>query len=187
MDIYRYYDIKGIMKHELRIKISASILASQFVIRYIIPMLHAQIKEDIKDAMRARAEVRLSVLRGMLTAFTNELVATKRTPQDTLVDEQALAVIKRLANQRKDSIEQFEKGGRPELATKEREELAILQEFLPAQMSSEEIEKVVRAKIAELGDVDKSKSGQLVGAVMRELKGRADGAEVKSVVESILS
>jgi uncharacterized protein len=147
-------------------------------------MLHEQIKDQLKSAMKARDELRLSVIRNMISAFTNELVATKRTPQEMLKDDEVLMVIKRLANQRKDSIEQFEKGGRSELARREQEELAILQEYLPAQISREEIEKAVRVKIAELGgNVDKSKSGQLVGAIMGELKGRADGAEVKRIVE----
>jgi uncharacterized protein YqeY len=79
-------------------------------------MLHEQIKEKIKEAMKAKDTVALNVYRGLVTAFTNELVATGHTPQEMLSDEGALAVITRTAKQRKDAIEQFEKGGRQDLA-----------------------------------------------------------------------
>lgn len=150
-------------------------------------MLHAQIREEIKNAMRAKEALRLEVLRGILTAFTNELVATKRTPQEVLEDAGCVAVIKRLVKQRKDSAEQFEKGGRPELAQKEKDELAILEVFLPQTMSREEIKKIAEAKMTELGIVDKSKMGQFIGAVMKACGGNADGNDVKAVVEELLA
>lgn len=137
--------------------------------------------------MKARQELRLSVVRGMLAAFTNELVATKRTPQDVLSDEEALAVIKRLAKQRKDSIEQFRKGNREDLAQKEEDELVILESYLPQTMSREEITPLAQAKMAELGVTDKTKMGMIMGALMKELKGKADGDDVKAVVESLFS
>ena len=147
--------------------------------------IQEQIREEIKKAMFAKDQLRLETMRGLLAAFTNELVATKRTPQEPLPDEDALKVIKRAANQRKDSIEQFEKGGRKELADKERSELAIIETFLPKMMSKDEIRKVAEAKKAELGVSDRSKMGVFMGAVMKELKGRADGTDVKEVVESL--
>lgn len=147
--------------------------------------IHEQIKNEIKEAMLAKDEVRLSVLRGLLAAFTNELVAQKRKPQEMLSDEDAVAVIKRSAKQRKESIEQFRKGGREDLAKTEEEEIKYLQKYLPVSMSLEEIKKIVLAKKEELGISDKSKSGQLVGVIMKELKGRADGSDVKKVVEEI--
>jgi uncharacterized protein YqeY len=150
-------------------------------------MLHQRIKEEVKKALKAKEVLRLSVLRGMLAAFTNELVATKRTPREELTDEETLAVIRRLAKQRKDSIEQFMKGGREELAKRERDELAILESYLPRMMSQEEIQKVAERKKAELGVEDKTKMGVLIGAVMKELKGRASGTDVKQVVESLLA
>jgi uncharacterized protein YqeY len=150
-------------------------------------MLHQQIKDEIKKAMLAREALRLETMRGLLSAFTNELVATKRTPQDMLPDEDALKVIKRAANQRKDSIEQFEKGGRQELAEKEKAELAIIETFLPQMMSRDEIKKVALAKKEELGITDKSKLGIFVGTIMKEIKGKADGADVKAVVDEIFA
>ncbi len=135
--------------------------------------------------MKAKETVLLNVLRGILAAFTNELTATGKTPRDTIDDDTALTVIKRLAKQRKDSIEQFEKGDRQDLADKEREELTHLEKFLPEMMSREDIQKVAEAKKAELNIEDKAKMGMLMGAVMKELKGKADGGDVKEVVEDL--
>ncbi len=149
--------------------------------------LHEQIKGEVKTAMLARDSVKLSVVRGMITAFTNELVATGKTPQDTLDDAGALKVIKRLSNQRKDSIEQFEKGGRPELAENEKAELVILEKYLPVLMSRDEIKKIALAKKEALGLIDKSKAGQLTGAIMKDLAGKADGGDVKAVVDEMFN
>ena len=149
--------------------------------------LHESIKAGIPDAMRAKDAVRLQTMRSLATAMTNEVVAKKRKPDEFLTDEEALIVLKRAANQRKDSIEQYEKGGRPELAETERAELTIIESLLPAQMSREEVEAVVRAKMEETGTTDTSGAGKLTGAVMQELKGKADGGLVKEVVDSLLS
>ena len=137
--------------------------------------------------MRAKDTVRLQTYRSLVTMMTNEVVAKKRKPDEFLADDEALAVLKRAANQRKDSIEQFEKGGRAELAENEKAELSIIEELLPAQMPREEVEAVVRAKMAETGTTDKSGAGKLTGAVMAELNGKADGGLVKEVVDSLLS
>ncbi|HEY0979257.1 MAG TPA: GatB/YqeY domain-containing protein [Candidatus Paceibacterota bacterium] len=148
--------------------------------------IHETIKAGIPDAMRAKDQVRLRTLRSLATAMTNEVVAKKRKPDEFLTDDEALAVLKRAANQRKDSIEQFTTGGRPELAEPEQEELAVIESFLPAQMSREEIEAAARAKMAELGITEKKDVGRFIGALMQDLKGKADGGEVKAVVDSLL-
>lgn len=148
--------------------------------------LHNQISDQIKDAMRAKDQVRLTTLRGVLAAFTNESVALKRTPQDKLSDSEAISVIRRLVKQRKDSIEQFQKGGRQDLADAEQAELKILEEFLPAQMSEEKIREIVLKIKAESGEVDKSKMGIFMGKVMKETAGQADGSMVKRIVEELL-
>jgi len=147
--------------------------------------LHQSIKGGIKEAMLKKDSVRLGVLRGLTAAFTNELVAKSRMPSDELTDEEALAVIKRAVKQRKDSIDQFMKGGREDLAKDEKAELVVLETFLPATMSKDEIRRVAEAKKAELGIADASKLGQFIGTVMKELKGKAAGADVKEVVESL--
>ncbi len=146
-------------------------------------MLHEDIRASLKDAMKAKEEVRLRTIRSMLTAFTNEAVATGGTPQTVLTDDQVLAVIKRLAKQRKESIVQYQAANRPELAVPEKEELVVLESYLPQMMSQDEIRPIVEAKKAELGIDDKSKMGMLMGAVIKELAGKADGADVKAVVE----
>lgn len=149
--------------------------------------LQMQIREEMVLAMKAKEAERVGTLRGVLAAFTNELVAKGRKPQEELTDEEALAVVKRLVKQRKDSIEQFRAGKREDLATKEEGELKILEAYLPPQMSREEIEKIARALKEKLGITDKAQMGQFMGALMKELKGQADGAVVKEVVSTLFS
>lgn len=147
--------------------------------------LHQDIKAQMIEAMKAKEALRLSVIRGLLSSFTNELVAKNRKPNEELSDEDVLNVISKAVKQRKDSIEQFEKGGRADLAESEKEELVILQSYLPEQMSEEEVEAFVKAKI-ESENPDKEKKGQFMGSIMKELKGKADGAHVKAAVDKLL-
>lgn len=147
--------------------------------------LHSDIKGELKEAMKAKEEVRLRTVRSMLTAFTNELVAKGQKPQDELADDAVLAVIKRLAKQRKESIVQFEAAGRQDLSEPEKAELIVLEGYLPQLMSQAEIEPIASAKLAELGVTDKSKMGIVVGALMKDLQGKADGADVKAVIEKL--
>ena len=147
--------------------------------------LHEQIKNEIKEAMKAKETVRLEVLRGIIAAFTNELVSKKRKPDEILEDDEGLQVIGRLAKQRKDSIEQFKKGNREDLVQIEEAELKILETYLPEMMSKKEIEKIAKQKKEELGIDDGAKKGMLMGALMKELKGKADGGDVKEVVDSL--
>lgn len=145
-----------------------------------------KIQEQIKDAMRAKDQIRLTTLRSMIAAFTNESVALKRTPKDKLLDTEAVVVIRRLVKQRKDSIEQFEKGGRKDLADNEKTELGVLEEFLPVQMNEDRIREIVLNKKVEMGEIDKTKMGQFIGAVMKECKGQADGSIIKKIIEETL-
>ncbi len=149
--------------------------------------IQIDIKEQMKEAMKAKDSVKLGVVRGLSSAFTNELVKLGKMPQDELSDEDALAVIRRAVKQRKDSIEQFVSGGRPELAEDEKAELAILETYLPAMMSKEDVMTIAKAKMAEMGAVDKSKAGMFMGALMKDLKGKADGDTVKAVVDELLN
>jgi uncharacterized protein YqeY len=148
---------------------------------------HQQLKESIKDAMRAKDHVRLNVMRGLSAAATNEAVAKGKGPDGQLAEDELLTVIMRAAKQRKDSIEQFTAGGRPELADAEKAELAIIETLLPAQMSREEIEAAAKAKAAEMGVADKTGANKLMGMLMKELKGKADGTIVKDVVDKLFS
>ncbi|MBU6231102.1 MAG: GatB/YqeY domain-containing protein [Patescibacteria group bacterium] len=155
-------------------------------------MLHKDIKEQIKEAMRAKDQLKLDTLRGLNAMFQNEMIASKLVT-DFLPDDKSMPLVKRAVKQRKDSIEQFEKGGRADLADKEKKELAILEAFLPKSMSREEIAKIAKPKVDELkksGAIGASPMpaavGKLTGMVMKELGGKADGADVKAVIEELL-
>jgi hypothetical protein len=150
-------------------------------------MLIDQIREDMKIAMRAKDDLRLQTLRGTLAAFTNELVSKSMKPTDPVPDTMVVMVVKRLAKQRKDAAEQFTTGGRTDLADKEKAELKILEAYLPQSASKEDIEKVAKAKIAELGVTDASGIGKLTGAVMKEFAGNADGNDIREVLQKLLS
>jgi hypothetical protein len=147
--------------------------------------IHQQIKSEVPAAMKARDQVRLDTLRGLVAAFVNELVATKRLPTEELPDEDALTVIRREVKKRKEAAEAFEKGGRAESAAKEKAEQVILESYLPALMPEEDVRKVAEAKKAELGVTEKKDMGKLMGAVMKELAGKVDGGVVKKVVDSL--
>jgi len=148
--------------------------------------LHTDIKGQMIEAMKAREVLKLGVIRGLLSSFTNENVSKKRKPDEELSDEEVLNVIGRAVKQRKDSIEQFEKGGRSDLAESEKVELAILETYLPAQMSREEIFTYVKSKV-ESEKPEKDKKNQFMGMIMKELKGKADGMVVKEAVDSMFS
>lgn len=146
--------------------------------------MQEKIKAEIKPAMIAKDAVRLGTLRMILAAFTNELVTQGHPPTDPLSDEDCMKVIKRLSKQRKDSIEQFVAGGRPELAEDEKAELAVIESFLPAAMSEADIETRVKAKLAE-SPLDPTKKGQFIGTMMKELGDTADGSTVKAIIDRL--
>ena len=149
--------------------------------------LHTDIKAQMIEAMKAREATKLSVIRGLLSAFTNEAVARKYQPSQELTDEEALNVIARAVKQRKDSIEQFEKGGRNDLAEVEKAELAILNAYLPAQMSREEVFEYVNSKWADptTPEALRGDKNRFLGFIMKELKGKADGAIVKEIIDKL--
>src|SRR3990167_7099259 len=148
-------------------------------------MLHEQIKDNIKGAMLAKNLVLLETLRAMVAGFTNELVSKNRKPNELLSDADALAVINRLARQRKDSIEQYKKGNRQDLVKEEEAQLAILETYLPKLMERSEIEKIAKDKKEELGINEATKKGALMQALMKDLKGKADGGIAKEVVDGL--
>ncbi len=138
-------------------------------------------------AMKAKEATKVSVLRGLMAACTNEAVTKGKGPDGVLTDEEVLTVVTRAAKQRKDSIAQFEAGGRPELAASEKEELAVIETMLPAQMSRDEITAAAKAKAAELGVADKTGANKLMGTLMKDLKGKADGTVVKEIVDGLFA
>ena len=148
--------------------------------------LQITLKEQMKEAMKAKDTVRLSVVRGLMAAMSNEAINMDRGPAGELTDDEAIAVIRKEGKKRKDSIEQFTNGGRPELAESENVELAIIKTYLPTLMSAEQVRPIVEAKMRELGVTSKTDAGKLMKAVMADLKGKADGMVVKNVVEELL-
>jgi uncharacterized protein len=144
--------------------------------------VHSRIEQDLKTAMKAGEKRRVATLRLLLAGVKNERIQAQRE----LTDEDVEAVIRRAVKQRKDSIEQYGKGGRQDLVDAETEELAILEEYLPRGMSDAEIEAALREVIAEKG----LSSSRDVGLAMKELmarhKGRVDGKQAQSIARRLL-
>jgi hypothetical protein len=144
-----------------------------------------RIDNDLKDAMKARQADRLGVLRMLKSALKNAAIE-KYGVTGQLDDAEAAAVVRKQAKQRLDSIEGFEKGNRPELAAKEKEELAVLNEYLPKQLSPEEITALVAAAIAEAGATSKAQMGAVMKVASANAAGRADGKALSQEVQKQL-
>ena len=141
-----------------------------------------RIDADLKDAMRAKDAGKLGVLR-MLKSALKYAAIEKSGAEGQLDDAEAMQVIRKQVKQRQDSIESFEKGGRPELATKEKEELAMLSAYLPQQMSGDELSGAVRKAIAEVGATSRAQMGAVMKALQAKLAGRADGKTLSQEVQ----
>jgi len=150
-------------------------------------MLHEDIQTDLKAALEAGDKTRLSVLRDIKSAITNELVSKGIDTDETLPDQDVHEIIARLAKQRKESIEEFNAGGRDDLVAKEQKELEILERYLPEPMSEDELEKLVESVIADVGAEDMSDMGQVMGKAMEEIGPATDGNTVKDIVQEKLS
>ena len=142
-----------------------------------------QIDSDLKDAMRAKDAGKLSVLRGLKSALKYAAIEKADAALD---DAAAIQVIRKQVKQRQDSIESFEKGGRPELAAKEKEELEILNAYLPKGLSAEELSTLVRETIAEVGASSKAQMGAVMKALQAKAAGRADGKTLSAEVQKQL-
>jgi uncharacterized protein YqeY len=148
--------------------------------------LQQRVDSDLKEAMRAKDATKLGVLRMLKSALKYAAIA-KSGAESELSDAEAIQVIRKQAKQRQDSIESFEKGGRTELADKEKEELALLNTYLPQAMSSDELEKVVRETIAELGATSKAQMGAVMKALQAKAGDRVDGKTLSAEVARQLS
>ncbi len=142
--------------------------------------LPERIDADLKDAMRAKEAGKLSVLRGLKSALKYAAIEKADAALD---DAAAVQVIRKQVKQRQDSIESFEKGGRPELAAKEKEELEILNAYLPKGLSAEELSALVRETIAEVGATSKAQMGAVMKALQAKVAGRADGKTLSAEVQ----
>ena len=148
--------------------------------------LQERVDSDLKEAMRAKDATKLGVLRMLKSALKYAVIAKSDAEAD-LSDAEAIQVIRKQAKQRHDSIESFEKGGRAELAEKEKEELAILNSYLPQAISADELAKVVRQTIAETGATSKGQMGIVMKALQAKVGGRADGKRLSTEVQKQLS
>lgn len=148
--------------------------------------LQQRVDSDLTEAIRAKDAIKLGALRMLKSALKYAAIA-KSGPESELSDAEAIQVIRKQAKQRQDSIESFEKGGRTELADKEKEELALLNNYLPQAMSAEEVEKVVRETIAELGVTSKGQMGAVMKALQAKAGGRVDGKTLSAEAQKQLS
>jgi len=149
--------------------------------------LKDRISEDIKSAMKAKDKVRLETVRSIKKVIIEDESTLRGQGQEGLTEEQELAVLTRLAKQRKDAIAQYTEADRVDLADKEAAELAIIEEYLPEQVSDEEIGAVIEGLIAKTGASSAKDMGKVMGPAMKELKGRADGAKVQAMVKAKLA
>jgi uncharacterized protein YqeY len=136
------------------------------------------IESNLKDAMKSKNELLSSTLRMMKSDILYE--KTKGTQE--LTDEKIIEVLTRSAKRRKEAIAEYEKAGRDDLARKEKQELEIIMQYLPQQMSADEIASHVDAVIASMGTITNKDTGKVMGQVMKDLKGKADGQVVKQIV-----
>ena len=148
-------------------------------------MLKDTIKKDLMIAMKEKNNIAKDTIRGLLSAFTNKLISEGKLPSEEVTDDLAISVIKTEVKRRKDSIEQFETANRADLSENEKKELEILKKYLPKMMSEQDILKIAKNKKEELGISDKSKMGILIGAIIKETAGNADGGVVKNVVSKL--
>lgn len=148
-----------------------------------MPLFKEKIQQDLTQAMKDRDELRVGTLRLLKSAIMKwEVSGSKKEINDEVVME----LIQKEIKQRKDSIEQFNKGGRPDLAEKEEMEMAVLQAYLPEPMSEQRIREIVKNTMEENNMYSKSDIGKLMSAIMPLVKGKADGAMVRKVVEELL-
>ena len=145
--------------------------------------LYERIDSEIKAAMRGKDSVKLSIMRMLSAAVKNAEIAKK---VKKLEDSDIIQVVQKMIKEHKESITQFEKGNRMDLVNKEKAELDILQKYVPAQMSEEEVLLIVKTVMQELGVTSKAESGKTMKAVMEKVKGKADGKVVNQIVMSLL-
>ena len=149
--------------------------------------LRERIDAEIKAAMKSKDKVRLETVRGIKKFILEKEVSLRPSGQDTLTEAQELEILMQIAKQRRDSIEQYRKGGREDLVAQEVAELAILEEYLPAQMSDEEVSQVVDEVIAAVGATSAKDMGKVMGKAMQQLKGKADGNRIQDMVKTKLN
>jgi len=149
--------------------------------------LQEQIESDLKQAMRNKETEKVSTLRMVISAIRNKEIMLRKGEEVEFTDEHVTEVLTSEIKKRKDAIEAYEQGERQDLAEKEKTEITIIEKYLPEQMNDEEIEKIVREIIETYDDVSQKDFGKIMGQVMVQVKGRADGSKVSEIVKNILS
>jgi len=149
--------------------------------------LKDRISEDIKTAMKAQDKIRLETVRSIKKAILEKEVSLRPSGQDTLTEAHEMEVLVQLAKQRRDAIAQYEQANRPDLAQQEAQELAILEEYLPKQLSDDEISQMIDEIIAQVGATSAKDMGKVMGPAMQQLKGKADGKKVQEFVKAKLA
>jgi len=149
--------------------------------------LKTKVSEDIKTAMKAKDKIRLETLRSIKKVILEKETTLRPSGQEELTEEQELEVLTQLAKQRKDSVTQYQNAGRTDLADQEAQELKIIEEFLPQQLTEAEIEAIVDEQIAKVGASSPKDMGKVMGPVMKQLKGKADGSQVQAIVNAKLN
>lgn len=148
--------------------------------------IQEKIVSDIKAAMKARSQDRLRVLRSLKAKLMEKEISERKDGEASLSDEQSIEVLMKAAKQRKESIDQFEEGGRDDLAENEKAELTIIEEYLPEMMDEDDVRSVVKEKIAATGATGMQDMGKVMGPLMGQLKGKADGGLVSKIVKEEL-
>ncbi|MDP3710534.1 MAG: GatB/YqeY domain-containing protein [bacterium] len=148
-------------------------------------MLKEKIEAELKDAMKEKAELKVSVLRMFLSSLRNKAIE-KRAKGMEMTEDDMVAIMRSEVKKRKDSIQEFNKGGRKDLVDKEEAELKLLENYLPAEMSDEDLEKIVKKVLETIGPVTIKDFGRVIGQVMKETKGQASGDRVSSTVKKFL-
>lgn len=149
-------------------------------------LLKEKISTDLKSAMKSGEVLKRDTLR-MLESMIKNAEIEKMKKDEGLDDAEVIEVLSRAVKQRKDSVEQYEKGGRQDLADKEKKEMEILMAYLPEQLGEEKIREIVKEVIAQTGAAGKADTGRVMGQAMGKLKGQADGNVVKRIVEELLN
>ena len=157
---------------------------NQEMVRFM--SLKDRIGEEIKAAMKAKDKIRLETVRSIKKLILEKEVSVRPSGQDSLTEEQETELLVQLAKQRKDAIEQYQQFGREDLATQEAQELAIIEEYLPSQLSDEEIASIIEAIVAQVGATSVKDIGKVMGPAMQQLKGKADGKKVQEMVKAKL-
>ena len=150
-------------------------------------MLKEKTEADLKSALKQGDVLRVSVIRMFLSSLRNKVIEKRgKTGSEELTEEEVLAVLRSEVKKRRDSIQEFGKGGRQDLIDKETAELKILETYLPEEMPQEELEKIVKKIIGGLGPVSAKDFGKIIGLVMKETKGSANPQLAKSSILKIL-